>query len=226
MSQCSAVTRKRLIRALPMPAVVGMFLVAATLAHAQNRPDFLGLQKSIAKLNGSKANETNPEMVREVISGANEFQKHLQETNTTSTEESAAIVHLRDILSVAASDDLQSAAILRDVNTDLRIKNQYYGARLGVTGQARGLVKVKVATLADSKAVPGLVVYCNPYRWAVSTDHFKSFSKLSSPTEALMLPGLYRCVATKAGGDLAGERSVEIGLDGKDSVDIDIPVKP
>lgn len=226
MSQGSAVTRKRIIRALQMPTIVGMFLIAATLASAQNRPDFLGLQKSLAKLNGSKANETNPAMVREVVSGANDFEKHLQEGNTSSTDEIEAVVHLRDLLSVAASDDLHGTAILQDVNSDLRIKNQYYGARLGVAGQARGLVKVKVATLADSKAVPGLIVYCNPYRWAASADRFKSFSKLSSPTEALMLPGLYRCVATKAGGDLAGERSVEIGLDGKDAVDIDIPVKP
>jgi hypothetical protein len=201
----------------------------AIAALAQTNPDYFRLQRAMSQLKGSPVGTNDPAVVREIGGLVNDFQKHLQEANSRSVDDADAVQHLTELLTSAATQPNAASAepILKDVNRDLTIKNRFYSERMGVAGASRGMVKVSARTLVGKQAKDGLIVFCNPYRWANTTRPMKTFPGVSSPANTTMLPGYYRCAATSSSGDaVVGERMFEIGLDGNDSITIDIPVNP
>jgi hypothetical protein len=194
---------------------------------AQDQPDFLSLQKAVAQLRDAPIANSESTSVQELRERVDTFQTFLQGAPAASWGDTAAVQHLTALLTAAAHEkDLeQSRAIVADINRDLALKNKYYSERLGVAGIARGLVKVTVKTVSAGKPVYGLVVYCNPYRWADSSKPMQTFPSLSTPTETSMMPGYYRCFASGGKPERQlGDRSVAIGLDGKDTITLDIEV--
>jgi len=136
------------------------------------------------------------------------------------------VKHLAVLLrQIATGASPEAKEALADVRRDLDLKIQYFHSRMGVAGAARGLVTVTVNTLRQGRPVLGLVIYCNPYRWADEARPMQTFARVSSPTDTTMLPGYYRCFA--AAGEPAkrkASRDVAIGLDGKDAVTLDLVV--
>jgi len=213
------------------PAALILFcywvMLSGLPAQAQIEPNFLGLQRAIARLLATPLAKTDLTLINGLRDRTEAFETHLKEAHSGSPEEAAAVRHLTNIISLAAKQtDLEEArTIVSDASKDLDLKNRYYGSRLGVSGVSRGLVKVIVNTVRDGKPEPGFLVYCNAYRWADTTNPMKTFPKLSTPTETSMMPGYYRCFASRAQPEKrSGERLVEIGLDGKDQIGVDIPV--
>jgi hypothetical protein len=202
--------------------------LVAAVGTGQAKPDFAGLQHAVAQLQEAPLaeHEATRQAVTEVRDRADTFQTLLQDAGP-SPEGQAAVQHLgallRQIATERSSAEAQDA--LADVRRDLDLKIQYFHSRMGVAGAARGFVTVTVNTLCQGRPVLGLVVYCNAYRWADEARPMQTFSRVSSPTDATMLPGYYRCFA--AAGQPAkrkASRDVAIGLDGKDAVTVDIVV--
>lgn len=192
---------------------------------AQTEPDFLGLQKAVARLSSTPV--ARDESVKELRDRVDAFEGYLKDAHSGSPENAAAVRHLTNVITQAAQQtDLNEARrIVTDANRDLDLKNRYFKDRLGVAGVSRGLVKVTVNTINQGKSTPesGLLVYCNAYRWADDAKPMKTFPKLSTPTETSMMPGYYRCFASRGQPEnRAGDRLVEIGLDGKDEITVDI----
>ena len=228
MMKSTAIRSLRSIRSTRLFSLIYLVLSLAAPGWGQAKPDFLGLQKALARLKGSPIGSSDPKSVDDVHVRVDEFQRHLQEAHAASPDDAAAIQHLTSLLILAANqpDTVNSDAILADVSRDLVLKNRFYSERMGVAGESRSMVKVTVRTLSGTQPAAGLLVFCNPYRWADSVRPMKTFAALSSPTDTTMLPGYYRCAAAQPlSGNIVGDRLIEIGLDGKDSVTLDIAVK-
>jgi hypothetical protein len=207
---------------------LGLALIIGDVAPAQTSQDFFALQKAVALLIESPIGQSD--RGRDSVSGVRDqvdaFQKYLEEDDANS-QAAAAVQHLVAVVTSAANtgDLSEAAAIVDDIKKDIELKTVYYGGRAGVTGNARGLVKVTVNTLRNGQHEKGLVVYCNPYRWADDLKPMEPFPNLSSPTQWSMLPGDYRCFASK--GQPAkpiGFRDVKIGLHGDPTVSVDVPL--
>ena len=213
-----------------MPTLVATAIAALIVAqplNAQAEPNFLSLQRAIARLSSAPIATADSFVVKEVRDQIDEFEKYLKEVHSGSPEDVAAIQHLTTVMAQAAQQTEVSEArnIVMDVKRDLELKNRYFKDRLGVAGVSRGLVKVIVNTLSQDKPEAGLVVYCNAYRWADDARPMKTFPKLSTPTATSMMPGYYRCFASRGQPEnRAGDRLVEIGLDGKEEITVDIPI--
>jgi hypothetical protein len=222
------------IKKMPWRAMTGLLLmvyaiavVAAQPCWAQTEPDYLALQRAVAQLTVSPVarSESTRRSVTDLRDRVDAFQAILQEAHADSWGDSAAIQHLTDLINSAAkSEDLaESSATVADINRDLDLKVQYYGSRLGVVGNARGLVKVTIKTLRDGKPAMGLVVYCNPYRWADNLKPMQTFPSLSSPTETSMMAGYYRCFASHGQPEKKiAFRDIAVGLDGSEAISLDI----
>jgi hypothetical protein len=82
-----------------------------------------------------------------------------------------------------------------------------------------------VHTLKAGAAVSGLLVYCNPYRWAHVDRQMYPFARASTPTHAAIVPGNYRCFCVQpgeTGNQVLAYRNVSIGLDGSKSLRVDV----
>lgn len=208
---------------------IGLALIIADLAPAQISPDFFALQKAVALLIESPIgqSERGRNAVSRVRDQVDAFQNYLEEDGANSQQAALAVQHLVVVVTSAAKarDLSEAAAIVDDIKNDLELKVAYYGSRVGVTGNARGLVKVTVNTLRNGHHEKGLIVYCNPYRWADDLKPMEPFPDLSSPTQWSMLPGDYRCFASKGQpGKPIGSRDVKIGLHGDPTESVDIPL--
>ena len=214
------------VRRATMACAVGLSLAGP--CWSQVSPDYFSLQKAVARMADSPyARSSGAISFNDLVDRVDRFQSVLQEAGANSAEDAAAVWHLASVLdAVSNSSNVESASGLAgDASRDLDLKIKYYSNPLGVVGNARGLVKVTVRTLRDGEAVKGLVVYCNPYRWADATKPMQTFPTLSSPTEASMMAGYYRCVASDGAPEKqVGSRDVAIGLDGADSLTIDLAV--
>lgn len=203
--------------------------VFGVFSSGQTKPNYLALQKAVAQLMESPiaSNKSTEQSVIELRDQVEAFKKLLKDADSETWAEKSAIQHLTNLLKMAAKekDVDKSKVIIDDIKRDLDLKVQYYRSRMGVVGSTRGLVKVTVRTLRGEETVIGLVVYCNPYRWADSEKQMFSFPSLSSPTQTSVLPGYYRCFAIQNNPKKTiALREVPIGLDGSDEITVDISI--
>jgi hypothetical protein len=199
-------------------------------AAAQEKPDFLDLQRSLALLVTSPVGQQEPnrQTVTKIRDLGEDFQALLEESEPSPDGQTTeAVHHLAGLLREVASGETgaQSTAALEDIRRDLELKVRYFHSRMGVAGATRGLVETTVRTVHQGKPVMNLAIYCNPYRWKDEARPMRTFPDFSSPTTASIMPGYYRCFASAGvpAKRIAG-RDIEIGLDGKDKVTFDIEV--
>ncbi|HSS78129.1 MAG TPA: hypothetical protein VLV54_15470 [Thermoanaerobaculia bacterium] len=207
-----------------------LLLSRAPGATAEEKPDFLELQRSLALLVASPVaqQEPNRQAVTKIRDLVEDFQALLEESEPSPDGHTAETVHyLSGLLGEVASGEAgaQSGAVLDDIRRDLELKVQYFRGRMGVAGATRGLVLSTVRTLHQGKPVMGLAIYCNPYRWKDEARPMRTFPEFSSPTTRLIMPGYYRCFAAAgAPAKRIASRDVEIGLGGEDKVTFNIEV--
>jgi hypothetical protein len=132
------------------------------------------------------------------------------------------------LLNDAVKPDTKAAdakAMLADVAADLDVKVAFARKSNGIAESADGMIQVSVTTKKDGQPVNGYLVRCNPKRYADRTTPMFPFSKMSSPTISRVPPGNYVFYAENANHERVGEVPITIGLQGKPSEEVDLPVK-
>lgn len=113
---------------------------------------------------------------------------------------------------------------LQLAHEDLRLKLLYLQGSAGWTvfSPDNTLVQVSVTSKANGKSVPGYSVQCNPRRYGNASIFQTIFSKLTSPSEGKMAPGIYSCVLEQAGARV--NKDISVGLTGSATEEIEVEV--
>lgn len=124
---------------------------------------------------------------------------------------------LLNVVSSADTPDALKTRILQDVADDLDVKSAHWKAS---AANWATLVHVSVNTLKDGKVVGNHEVWYVPRGWADVDSQWIRCSKLSSPAEADLPPGVYMLRIDDAAGS-----PFKIGGDGKDQQTVELRVQ-
>jgi hypothetical protein len=123
-------------------------------------------------------------------------------------------------LSNLPSAPFERAQVLSEIRRDLQLKADLTSSTLNASAAFPSVVTVTVDTQRNGKSVGGLWVRANPRRLGVTAQPVIVFNSASTPTSAMLPPGLFILWVESADKTVLASQPIAVGVGGKDTEQI------